>query len=69
MANECEILRRLLKIGRYVTTKQLDAILLEFWGNEYDAQMHCNSMMRRGLIDYESDGDWEILISEQELEE
>lgn len=67
MADEVKILRRLLSIGEWVTTKQLDAILLEEWGNEYDARMHCNSMMRRGLIDYHCDGDWSIDVTLEEL--
>ena len=66
---EIDVLRRLLENGYWITTKELDAILLEVWGNEYDAGMHCNSMMRRGLIDYRMDGDWEILVTLEELNE
>lgn len=53
----------------WITTKELDAVLLEQWGNEYDAGMHCNSMMRRGLIDYHCDGDWSIDVTREELME
>lgn len=55
--------------GGWITTKELDAVLLEQWGNEYDAGMHCNSLMRRGLIDYFCDGDWRIEITREELME
>ena len=58
---EFELLHKLLENGGWITTKKLDSMLLEFWGNEYDAGMHCNSLMRRGWIDYRMDGDWELL--------
>lgn len=67
--HERDILLRLLSKGNWITTKELDAILLECWGNKYDAGMHCNSMMRRGLIDYHCDNDWEICITYEELTE
>jgi Zn ribbon nucleic-acid-binding protein len=67
MDKELLVLRRLLEEGSWITTKKLDSILLEIWGNEYDRAMHCNSMMRRGLIDYHCDGDWSIDFTEEDL--
>jgi hypothetical protein len=52
---------------RWIDTKDLDRIMLEIWGNDYDRGMHCNSMMRRGLIDYHCDGDWSVDFTEEEL--
>jgi hypothetical protein len=75
MILEEKVLRRLMEIssGGWFTTKQLDSILEEEWlaagRTKYDAQMHCNSMMRRGLIDYRMDGEWELLVTEEELDE
>lgn len=72
---EKDILLKLLEAGKpdslrtWITTKELDAILLQEWGNDYDAKMHCNSMLRRGLIDYWCDGDWSIDITKEEIEE
>ena len=74
MDTELKILKRLL-FGRkseeglhgprsWITTKELDSILEEEWGNKHDAGMHCNSMMRRGLIDYHCDGDWSLDYTE-----
>lgn len=54
--------------GQWITTKKLDEILFEVWGNKYDAGMCCNSFMRQGLIDYAGDGDWEILVEPYELD-
>lgn len=65
---ELKILKRLVCQSR-ITTKELDSILLEEWGNEYDAKMHCNSMLRRGLIDYCCDGDWSVEFSTEDVEE
>jgi hypothetical protein len=67
--NDEKALRKLLKLSEWFTTAQLDTILLEVWGNTYDAGMHCNSLMRRGFIDYMSDGDWKLEITEFELNE
>jgi hypothetical protein len=69
--NEVDILRKLLEVssGACLTTRKLDEILLECWGNKHDAMMHCNSMMRRGLIDYEGDGDWLFFFTKEELDE
>jgi len=50
MDNEEKVLRKLLAVGEWFNTKQLDAVLLEVWGNAYDAGMHCNSLMKRGFI-------------------
>lgn len=69
---EVEILRRLLEAAKrparpdgaaYIKTSELDKVLLECWGKQYDAGMHFNSMLRRGLIDYEGEGDWLILVT------
>jgi hypothetical protein len=67
--NDEKALRKLLAIGEWFTTAQLDAVLLEVWENTYDAGMHCNSLMRRGFIDYKCDGDWKLDITEFELNE
>jgi hypothetical protein len=67
MKNEKDLLLKLAK-NQWLTTNQLDTILQEWHGNIYDANMHCNSLMRRGFIDYCSDGDWKILISIEDLE-
>jgi polyhydroxyalkanoate synthesis regulator protein len=48
----------------WITTKVLDAILLEHMGK--DAGMCCNSFMRQGFIDYVGDGDWEVLVEYRE---
>ena len=67
--DETALLIKLWHIGRYVTTQQLNAALLEAWGGDkHNAGMHCNSMLRRGLIDYVGEGDWEILPTLEELE-
>lgn len=69
MMSETEILVKLLEVtGHWISTKELDRVLLEVWGNDHDAKMHCNSMLRRGLIDYHCDGDWTIDITLEELE-
>jgi hypothetical protein len=68
MGNDEKVLRKLLEYGQWIETKQLDALLLEVWGNEHDASMHCNSLMRRGWIDYCCDGDWQIEFDQEELE-
>ncbi len=62
-----EALKRVVSQGEWITTKKLDAILLEVWGNKYDAGMCCNSFMRHGFIDYFCDGDWRIEIREEDL--
>jgi hypothetical protein len=70
--NEKAILMKLIDAcsgGTIIETKVLDKILLEEHGNKYDAGMHCNSMLRRGLIDYQGDGDWEIFVTKEELED
>lgn len=69
--HERDILQKLLNAssGGWITTKELDKILLECNENANDAHLHCNSMMRRGLIDYHSDGDWEILVTQADLDE
>ncbi len=69
MTKDEEVLRKLIAAGMWITTKQLDQILLEVWSNEYDAKMHGNSLMRRGFIDYYCDGDWKVEITLEELEE
>jgi len=53
--------------GSWITTKELDAIMEEVWGEEHG--LACNSMMRRGLIDYHCDGDWSIEFTEEDLKE
>jgi hypothetical protein len=70
--NERDILFQLIEAAgqsNCLSTDMLDSILKNAWGNDYDAGMHCNSMMRRGLIDCIEDGDWEICITREELEE
>lgn len=59
-------LRRLYDMGRWIDTKDLDAILIEVFGDEHG--LACNSMMRRGLIDYHCDGDWSVDFTREELE-
>lgn len=65
--NERDILIELIELG-HVSTKKLDIILEKAWGNKRDAQMHCNSMLKRGLIDYMGDGDWEVCITLADLD-
>ena len=63
MDNYEKALRKLLEHGsEWITTKKLDALLLEVWENEYDAGMCCNSMLRQGWIDYFCDGDFKALL-------
>lgn len=71
LETEIRVVKRLLALGsRYVHRRTLMPLLVEEWGgNEADAGMHLNSMMRRGLIDYEDDGDWEVLVTEADLQE
>lgn len=52
--------------NNWITTRELDRILLEVWGNDYDAKMCCNSMMLNGYIDYYCDGDWQLFYEEQQ---
>ena len=66
---EIDILRKLVEKGMYITTKELDRILLEWCGNKYDAGMWCNLLMQHGFIDYEGDGDWEIFVTKEDLED
>lgn len=68
--NEIDILRKLINASNSncLSTKCLDHILEEAWGDKYNAGMHCNSMMRRGIIDYIGDDDWEILVTKEDLD-
>lgn len=69
MKDEKDLLQKLVEHGRWITTRELDAIILEWWDkNPYNASKHCNSLMRRGLINYCNDGDWEILITSEDLD-
>lgn len=69
--NEKDIILKLLdraEAGGWMDRGVLDVVLLECWGNEHDARMHCNSMMRRGFLDYYGDGDYKILVTREEME-
>lgn len=52
----------------YISTKRLDTIIAEWLGSTSNVVLQCNSLMRRGLIDYVGDGDWRVLITKEELE-
>jgi hypothetical protein len=65
---ELVCLKKLLATGsHWITTKELDKILQEVWGDEHG--LACNSMMRRGTIDYHCDGDWSIEFTADDLED
>ncbi len=68
MDKEKEIMLKICENGGWMTTKVLDAILLEAWGDYYNAAMHCNYLMRKGLINYHPDGDWEVLFTKEDIE-
>lgn len=59
---EKNILKKLIENSDdgWIETKKLDEILNSFYKKNHDAAMHCNSLMRRGLIEYFGDGEWKI---------
>jgi hypothetical protein len=69
MINDEEILRKLLALGERFTTEQLDEVFLEIWDNTFDARLHCSSLRKRGYIDYLSDDEWRLEITEFEINE
>lgn len=69
MMNDEKILRKLLAIGERFATSQLDEVLFEIWDNVYDARLHCSSLRKRGYIDYLSDDEWRLEVTEFEINE
>lgn len=69
MSKDEIVLRKLYEAGEWISTKKLDAIFLEVWGDKQNAGMHCNSLMHRGFIDYAGDGEWRTDIEKEDFDE